>query len=69
MNTDVVYGEASDFFAPVRGTLADDLGITASTTDDELNALAAAEFEMARDQGQIVSGIFSYLCEIRDSLR
>lgn len=66
---DLWYGEAADFYSLVSATLAHDLGIGPDTTDDEINALAATEFQMAREQGQIVSGIFSYLRDLRDGLR
>lgn len=68
---DPIYIDASDFYSDhaIRATLAHDLGIGPDTTDDDLNAIAAAEFDAARDQGQIVSGIFSYLRDLRDGLR
>jgi hypothetical protein len=69
--TDLVYGEAADFYSAEgwsRDAVAAQLGIGATTTDDELNAMASVEFQMARDQGQVVSGIYSYLRGLRDEI-
>lgn len=61
---------AGDWYEPVTDIdLCEELGLTANTTDDELNEMAAAEEENAEDEGFRLNGTEEYLRDIRDRLR
>lgn len=66
------HGDAADWYDAIgRANVADGVGITTDTTDDELAAIAARETSVAaaEDPPQIVAGIEDYLRDLRDALR
>ncbi len=67
-DTDMAHGTAEDFYDLVRGGLMDELGITATTSDENISIIAAKEFDEALEQGQVVTGIYTYLSALRDEL-
>lgn len=64
--------KASEWFAPLGGTAtqASELGITASTTDEELTALAVREKDQyLGSEVDDIEGLDDYLTALRDGLR
>lgn len=61
--------DAADWYRPVEDSLAEDLGITASTTDEELSAIAEKEEASAQSEGMRVEGILEHLEGVRDALK
>jgi hypothetical protein len=59
--------KATDWYQPINA--ASELGITADTTNEELDTIAESEERSASADGHDVEGIREYLGEVRDELR
>lgn len=59
---------AWDWYAPISD-VCKELGITAESTDENLDKIAAREQEAAEEQGYFVESILEYLSQKRDELQ
>lgn len=60
--------DAADWYVDGRRATLRDLGITESSTAEEIERIAAVEEERARERGHHVHGVASYLLRARDSV-